>query len=175
MTETLAPLPISPKSLLRKLETAGIPYQLHHHAPVFTVAESEKLKTTIEGLECRNLFLRDKKGSMFLITAGNDTKIDLKELPALLGCGRLSFGSAERLWENLGIRPGSVNPFCIMNAQPGQVQLILDAAIMSAHVMNVHPMDNAMTIGLSPADLLRFVGEYGHTPKILDFSLMAAA
>lgn len=175
MTETKAPLPILPDSLLRKLEASNIPYKLHHHAPVFTVSESEHLTVAIEGLHCRNLFLRDKKGTMFLVTAGNDTKIDLKELPSLLGCGRLSFGSAERLWENLGIRPGSVNPFCILNAPAGQVQFILDAAIMQAQVMNVHPMDNAMTIGISPADLLRFISEQGHAPKILDFSLMAAA
>lgn len=166
----LAPLPTSPEQLLKIIEKQCIKYTLHHHEPIFTVEQGEHLKTSIEGLHCRNLFLRDNKEVMFLIVAANETKIDLKKLGVLLGCGRLSFGSAERLWNNLGIRQGSVNPFCIMNDTSMNVQIILDADMMKAEIVNYHPMNNAMTIGISPADLIKFIEDTGHTAKILDLS-----
>ena len=109
------PLPTSPEDLFALLDHLGIPYSLQHHPPIFTVAEGEHLKASIPGTHCRNLFLRDKKKRCFLVMAANETSVDLKELEKKLGCGRLSFGSPERLWETLGIRPGSVCPFTLIN------------------------------------------------------------
>lgn len=166
--EELQELPTRPQDLLKMLETARITYELHHHEPIFTMAEGEHLKKSIPGVHCRNLFVRDKKGTMFLIVVANETKVDLKKLEELLGCGRLSFGSPERLWQHLGIRPGSVCPFCIINDKDKQVSLILDAAMMKADIVNYHPLDNAMSIGLAPADLLAFFGSIGREYRILD-------
>lgn len=166
--EADAPLPTSPEQLFAILDEMDIPYRLHRHAPIFTVAEGEHLKREIPGVHCRNLFLADKKKEMFLVVAANETAVDLKTLPEKLGSGRLSFGSAERLWTYLGIRPGSVCPFVLLNDPQRRVQPVLDAAMMEAEIVNYHPLDNAMTIGLRPADLLKFIARTGHEPRILD-------
>jgi Ala-tRNA(Pro) deacylase len=163
-----APLPTTPEALFAVLDDLGITYGLFHHDPIYTVAEGESLKIDIPGLHCRNLFLRDKKKAMFLVVAANETAIDLKKLQGVLDCGRLSFGSADRLWNMLGIRPGSVCPFCIINDTDNSVRIILDAAMMDADIVNYHPLDNAMTIGLSPADLIKFIEYTGHQPHIVD-------
>ena len=108
---------------------------------------------------------------MFLLTLANETAVDLKQLPALFGAKRLSFGSPERLWRHLGIRPGSVCPFTIMNDATHAVDMILDAAMMRADLVNFHPLDNSMTVGMTPADLLRFIESRGRSARVLDFSL----
>ena len=164
-------LPTTPDDLFKILQQLKIPYDLHHHAPIFTVEEGVHLKAEIPGTHCRNLFLRDKKKRMFLITAANETEIDLKSLESetMLNCGLLSFGCPDRLWDHLGIRPGSVNPFTLINDKDQAVTAVLDGTMMRANIINVHPMDNAMTVGLAPADLLKFFEYTGHTPLILDF------
>lgn len=166
-------LPTTQKDLLKILEKQEVAYKLYEHEPIFTVEQGEPLKKSIPGVHCRNLFLRDKKKRMFLITAANETKIDLKKLSSVLDCGRLSFGSAERLWDNLGIKQGSVNPFCIMNDKQGQVRIILDKYMMEQEIMNVHPMDNAFTVGLSPLDLTRFIESTDHKAEVFDLSMAA--
>lgn len=163
-------LPTKPEDLFGLLKDLGIPYALFHHAPIFTVEQGEPLKATIPGLHCRNLFLADKKKTMFLVVAANETALDLKKLENLLGCGRLSFGSAERLWTYLGIRPGSVCPFTLINDRERAVNVVLDASMMAAEIVNYHPLDNAMTISLKPADLLRFLAHTGHKPRIIDLT-----
>lgn len=162
--------PATPDALFNVLKSLDIPYALHHHPPFFTVAEGEKFKESIPGLHCRNLFLRDKKERMYLVTAANETAVDLKELQQTLDCARLSFGSPERLWRHLGVRPGSVCPFSIINDRAErQVAMLLDRRMMGAETVVYHPLDNAMSIGLSPADLLRFIEWCGHAPQIVDF------
>lgn len=161
-------IPVSPEQLLALLDELKIAYELHHHEPIFTVEEGAHLKASIPGIHCRNLFVRDKKEAMFLVVAANETRIDMKKLADVLGCGRLSFGSPDRLWKHLGIRPGSVCPFCIVNDKDKKVRIMLDADMMQAPRVNYHPMDNAMTVGLSPADLIRFIERTGHKPEIVD-------
>lgn len=163
-------LPTSPDQLLNRLQAIDIAYKIYDHPPIFTVAEGEHLKREIPGLHCRNLFLRDKKGLMFLVVAANETKVDLKNLEAILGCARLSFGSAERLFEHLGIYPGAVCPFCVINDKGHQVQVVLDAAMMDVETVCYHPLDNGKTIALSPQDLMQFFAFTGHQPKVIDFS-----
>jgi Ala-tRNA(Pro) deacylase len=168
-----APLPTPPEKLFALFAELDIPYQLYHHDPFFTVADGEHLKKDIPGLHCRNLFLRDKKERMFLITAGNDTRIDLKKLEFLLDCGRLSFGSPERLWQYLGVRPGHVCPFAAVNDKDNKVISIIDKAMMDAGTVAVHPMENHMTICLKPADLLKFLEFHEHTAHITDLKQAA--
>jgi len=105
---------------------------------------------------------------MYLVVAANETKVDLKSLETKLGAGRFSFGSPDRLWKYLGIFPGAVCPFTVINDKNHDVQVVLDAYMMKAETVCYHPLDNAQTIGLSPADLLKFFAHTGHTPIILD-------
>ena len=163
-------IPTSSQELLDLMQSLDITYEIHEHAPIFTVEEGEHLKADIPGVHCRNLFLRDKKKRMFLVVAANDTVVDLKALQEDLGCGRLSFGSAERLMEYLGIYPGAVCPFCVVNDKGHEVQVVLDQSMMEADLVCYHPLDNAMTVSLSPADLLKFFAYTGHELKILLFS-----
>lgn len=168
--QTIADLPTSPESLMESLQSLDIDFTLHHHEAVYTVAESEKVDAQIPGTHCRNLFLRDKKKNNFLIVLQNATAVALKKLPDVIGSGRLSFGSDDRLWEYLGVRPGSVCPFSILNDTDNQVKIILDKSMMETDIVNYHPLLNTMTIGLKPADLIKFIETTGHEPHIVDFS-----
>jgi Ala-tRNA(Pro) deacylase len=179
MTPTGLPEPLdqtpsaTPEQLFAYLRDLGIDYSLHHHPAVFTVAESVRLDRNLPGVQCRNLFLRDRKKIMFLVVAANETRIDLKKLEALIGSDRLSFGSPERLWGHLGVRPGSVCPYALINDRQGVVNVILDAYMMRSDIVNYHPLVNTMTIGVRPDDLLTFIRSTGHDPKIVDLGMAA--
>lgn len=170
-SDSLIPMPTSPEQLLSVLEGLGINYSLHHHRAVFTVAESEEVDAQIPGTHCRNLFLRDDKKNNFLVVLQNATEVDIKKLPALIGSHKkLSFGSADRLWDYLGVRPGSVCPYSIINDTEKQVKIILDKSMMETDIVNYHPLLNTMTIGVKPADLIRFIENCGHVAHIVDLS-----
>lgn len=164
------PLPTSPETVIELFDQLGIPYDLSHHKAVFTVAESEDVDAEIPGTHCRNMFLRDKKKKMFLLSLANETEVDMKKLPDVIGSGRLSFGSPDRLWENLGVRPGSVCPYSVINNTDKNVPLILDAWMMEQERVNFHPLINTMTIGTSPDAIIKFVEHLGHPYHILDLS-----
>ena len=163
-------LPTSPDCLMAKLESLGINYVLHHHEAVFTVEESQKLDSDISGTHCRNLFLRDKKKKNYLVVLQNATDVDMKKLPPVIGSDRLSFGSADRLWQYLGVRPGSVCPFSIINDADKQVKILLDKSMMATELVNYHPLVNTMTVSLKPVDLLKFIESTGHEAHIVDLS-----
>lgn len=167
------PLPTAPEEILARLESLGAPYTLHRHKAVFTVAESEAVDADIPGTHCRNLFLRDKKKANFLLCLQNATHVDVKKLPDVIGSDRLSFGSSDRLWDYLGVRPGSVCPYAIINDTQNQVKICLDASMMNHDIVNFHPLVNTMSIGVKPADLVRFIESCGHTPHIIDFAAAA--
>lgn len=162
------PLPTQPQELLEILQKLDIEYKFYEHEAVFTVEESSKIKEDMPGTHCRNLYLRDKKKKNFLVVAANETEVDMKTLSDKIECGRLSFGSADRLWQFLGIRPGSVCPFTVINDTEHKVQVVLDSYMMKQERVHYHPLDNTMTIGIAPDDLLKFFEHTGHTPLILD-------
>lgn len=166
-------LPTTPDALLARLDELGIAYTLHHHKAVYTVAESEAVDADIPGTHCRNFFLRDKKKRNFLLSLQNATEVDMKKLAPLIGGTNLSFGSADRLWEYLGVRPGSVCPYAITNDTNNDVTMILDASMMDHDILNFHPLINTMTISVKPADIVRFIESTGHTPHIMDLSAAA--
>lgn len=168
--EDLPEMPTSPESLMSQLKEMGIEFTLHHHEAVFTVAESDKVDAKIDGTHCRNLLLRDKKKKNFLVVLQNATDVDMKKLPAVIGSDRLSFGSADRLWQYLGVRPGSVCPFSIVNDTDNQVKIILDKSMMETEIVNYHPLLNTMTVGLKPQDLIKFIENTGHEAHIVDLS-----
>lgn len=163
-------LPTAPETLMRRLDDIGVKYTRYDHEAVFTVEESSKLETDMPGTHCRNLFVRDKKKRMFLVVLPNEVAVDMKKLAPVIGSDRLSFGSADRLWQYLGVRPGSVCPFSIINDTDKNVTIVLDKGMMEAEIVNYHPLINTMTLGLSPADLLKFIEDCGHEPKIADLT-----
>jgi Ala-tRNA(Pro) deacylase len=163
-------LPTSPENLFNILKKLGISYDLHHHEAVYTVEESQNVDAQIPGTHCRNLFLRDRKKKNFLLVLPITVDVDIKKLPDVLGSHRLSFGSNDRLWEFLGVRSGSVCPFCIMNDTDNQVEIFLEKSMMEQEVVNYHPMLNTMTVSLKPDDLLKFIETTGHKAHIVDLS-----
>ncbi len=159
---------LSPQELLDRLAAMGIAAETTEHDPVFTVAESQHIKAQVPGAHSKNLFVKDKKGRFFLISAKHDTAIDLKRTHEAIGAsGRLSFGSAEQLRELLGVEPGSVTAFAVVNDTQGKVTMVLDANLMEHERVNFHPLVNSMTTGVSREDLVAFLKAVGHDPLIL--------
>jgi Ala-tRNA(Pro) deacylase len=171
MTEAMADtVPNSPEALFQRLDGLGIDYTTHHHPPVFTVEEAKALRGTLPGAHVKNLFLHDKKKRIWLVTALEEREIDLKALKRRLGAqGSLSFGSAELLLEVLGIQPGSVTPFGVLNDRAKRATMVLDKGALENHPVNVHPLRNDMTTAVSADGLLRFLEAEGHAPEIIDF------
>ncbi|MEH3144684.1 MAG: prolyl-tRNA synthetase associated domain-containing protein [Methylobacterium frigidaeris] len=160
--------PATPDALFAFLAELGIPVVTHAHRAVHTVAESRDLKAGLPGLHTKNLFLKDKQGRLFLVTAEAEARIDLKRLHGVVGAsGRLSFGSPELLVAVLGVRPGSVTPLGAINDRDGRVSVILDRRLTAGDPVNVHPLHNEATTALSFADLVRFLEATGHPPRVL--------
>jgi Ala-tRNA(Pro) deacylase len=157
----------SPDQLFTFLAGLGISHQTVQHPAVFTVEEARALRGKVPGGHTKNLFLRDKKGSLYLVVAPEDAAIELKSLHRLLGAtGRFSFGPAELMRETLGVEPGSVTPFAAINDKAGRVTVVLDAAMMREPMLNFHPLVNTGTTTISRDGLLKFLEATGHTPRI---------
>jgi Ala-tRNA(Pro) deacylase len=161
-------MPATPADLFTLLDRQGIAYRTVHHPPLFTVEESRALRGIIPGGHTKNLFLKDKKGGLFLVVTLEDAAIELKSLHRRLGAsGRFSFGPADLLRAVLGVEPGAVTPLAVMNDATRRVSVILDAALMTHATLNCHPLDNTMTISIARDDLVRFLEAAGHSPRIL--------
>ena len=164
-------MPATPAELFAAFDRLGIAQSTVSHPPVFTVEEARTLRGQIPGGHTKNLFLKDKKGALYLVSALEDTVIELKSLHRLLGAGgRFSFGSADLMRETLGIEPGSVTPFAAINDTTGRVTVVLDAAMMEHARLNFHPLTNTMTTTIDRDDLLRFLEATGHVPRIMAVS-----
>jgi Ala-tRNA(Pro) deacylase len=162
---------LDPQQLLSRLAELGIAQQTVEHPPVFTVEEAKALRGNLPGHHVKNLFLRNKKEEMWLVVAIEDRAVDLKRLGEVLGAGRLSFGSPDRLRRHLGVEPGSVTPLALVNDTSLSVRLAVDRGLTDGGPVNVHPLVNTMTTAMSAADLLRFFTATGHAPLWLDFPL----
>ncbi|MDP6603157.1 MAG: prolyl-tRNA synthetase associated domain-containing protein [Rhodospirillales bacterium] len=158
---------LTPEQLLAKLDELGIETETHEHAPVFTVAESKRLRGDLAGGHCKSLFLKDKKGALWLVVTLEDRAIDIKALRRAIGSAPLSFARPELLEDVLGITPGAVTPFALVNDTGVQVRVVLDAAMMGETLLNYHPLTNAATTSISPAGLLAFIRACGHEPAVL--------
>lgn len=162
--------PAAPKDLFRRLDALGIETDTVEHPPVFTVQEAKALRGDIAGCHTKNLFLRSKKGAMWLVVCPENRAVDLKDLGRRLGSGRLSFCSAERLMKYLGVIPGAVTPFAIINDRKEQVRVVLDRALLDCPSLNFHPLDNSMTTSLGVQELIRFLDAEGHAPELSDLA-----
>lgn len=156
------------RSLLAQLEAWGIASKTVDHEPLFTVEQSTQVHREVEGAHTKNLFLKDKKGAMFLVTAEHATQVNLKNLHKKLGCGRLSFANATLMETHLGVTPGSVTAFAVINDVDQAVQFVLDARLMDAAIINAHPLENTATTSIARDDLAAFVKRTGHSLQVID-------
>jgi Ala-tRNA(Pro) deacylase len=171
----MPPSPLTPDELFARLDALGIAHRTHSHPPVFTVAEATALRGRLPGGHCKSLFLKDKKGGLWLVVALEERPIDLKRLAATLAAPRFSFGNADLLHQVLGVRPGSVTPFALANDAGHRVTVVLDQGMLEYDPLNYHPLENDRTTAVAPADLLRFVAACGHRPRIVDLASLAPA
>lgn len=158
--------------LLAFLSDHRIQAVTHEHPAVFTVDEGEDIKARIPGVHTKNLFLKDAKGQLWLISALGETTIDLKKLHHVIGSGRLSFGPQEMMLETLGVTPGSVTAFGLINDTDKRVRFVLDKALADSDPVNFHPLKNDATTAVSQAGFRRFLAALGVTPMIVDFAAM---
>jgi Ala-tRNA(Pro) deacylase len=160
-------MPVTPDELFAYLDGLGIAHETVRHPAVFTVEEARSARGQMAGGHTKNLFLRDKKGALFLVVAPENAAIELRSLHRLLGAsGRFSFGSADLMRETLGVEPGSVTPFAVINDKASRVTVILDAAMMAQAVLNFHPLTNTATTTIPRQGLLKFLEASGHPPRI---------
>lgn len=149
------------------LDQLGIKTQTLEHPAVFTVAESHEIEAALPGGHTKNLFLKDAKDRLYLVVALASAQVDLKRLPAIIGSARLSFGKPDLLMEVLGVAPGSVTVFSLINDPSKRVIVVLDARLMAFDTINAHPLENTATTGIARPELLRFIAACGHVPKIM--------
>jgi Ala-tRNA(Pro) deacylase len=163
-------MPESPESLLARLEAAGIAAETRHHPAVFTVAESKDLRGTLPGGHTKNLFLRPAKGDgpFLLATLEESRQVSINALARMAEAGKVSMGSAEELLAILGLTPGSVTPFGLVNALPERIRFVMDAGLMRHPRIWVHPLVNTASTGLAPQDLLGFLGALSHETRLLE-------
>jgi Ala-tRNA(Pro) deacylase len=160
-------MPATPAELFAYLDRLGIPHATVTHPPLFTVEQSQALRGQIPGGHTKNLFLKDKKDALFLVTALEDAVIELKSLHRRLDAGgRFSFGSANLMLETLGLTPGAVSPFGALNDTTGRATVVLDSKLMQHATINAHPLVNTMTTSISREGLLAFLAATGHNPRI---------
>jgi Ala-tRNA(Pro) deacylase len=165
------------KPLFALLDRLGLPYTTAVHAPVMTVSASQDVKAMLPGGHTKNLFMKDKKGQLVLVSAWQDSQLPLNQLHREVGTQRLSFTDAPTLWEALGVTPGSVTGFSLMNdplsgGEP-KVKFIADAALLAFDTVNFHPLRNDMTTSIATADFLAFVAATGHAVQRVDFTRLA--
>ena len=168
-------MPATPDDLFRALDALGIVTRTVEHAPVFTVEEARGMRGTILGAHTKNLFLRDNKRRFFLVTMEEETAVDLKALRPLLGAkGGLSFASPDYLLAHLGVQPGSVSPFAVINDTGSLVKVAIDATLLAAEAVNCHPLVNTRTTTIRPDDLVSFLRSTGHEPIALHMAASPA-
>lgn len=165
-------MPMTSDQLLDFLGQNGIVAKTVSHPPLATVAESQALRGQIEGGHTKNLFLKDKKSRYFLVTVEEQAQVDLKTIHQVIGAsGRVSFGSAEAMQDYLGVSPGAVTLFGVVNDTENRVTVVVDADLLQNAVINAHPLVNTATTSISRDDLKRFLALVGHEPTVLKVSL----
>lgn len=157
--------------LLALLDGRGIEHKTVTHEAAFTVDQAQSVRGMLEGGHTKNLFLKDKKGQYFLVSALEDAEIDLKTIHSRIGGrGRVSFGQADKMESYLGVTPGSVTLFAALNDKDQNVTVIVDQKLAECTLMNAHPLINTATTQIATADLFELLGDYDHMPKIVDLT-----
>jgi Ala-tRNA(Pro) deacylase len=156
------------ENLFNTLDELGITTNTIEHMPLRTVAEAKQLRVSLDGAHVKNLFLKDKKKRYWLLVALEDTVIDLKQIAKILGTQKLSFANAEELYEILGIVPGAVSPFAIVNDIKNLVSVVLEKQLIKTCSLNFHPLRNDRTTNITTKDFLRFLEIQNHVPILVD-------
>jgi Ala-tRNA(Pro) deacylase len=167
-------MPATRAELLARLESLEITTKTFEHEAAFTVEQAKLVHGNIPGGHCKNIFCKDERGVLWLIVALEDSVINLKAAPQKIGSKRLTFGKPELLMEVLGVAPGSVTPFGLVNDTTARTNVVLDEAMMREELLNFHPLENTATTTISNLDLLKFVRACGHDPRIVAVSEPAA-
>ncbi|KIC57025.1 DNA-binding protein [Brevundimonas nasdae] len=154
------------------LKANGVDHVTHDHPAVFRVEEGLDLKADLPGAHTKNLFLKDHKGRLWLISARQDTVIDLKRAAGAMGSGRLSFGNEALMWETLGVRPGSVTALGLINDIDRRVTFVLDQRLWDAAVVNFHPLTNTATTALDQSAFRRVLALLEREPIVVDFGAL---
>jgi Ala-tRNA(Pro) deacylase len=158
-----------------RLDQLGIAYTTHRHPPVLTVEEARAHTGHLPGGHCKNLFLKDRKGGLWLLVCDAERRVDVNRLAKAIGSARLSFAKAELLAEVLGMIPGAVTPFALINDAQHRVQPLLDRAMLEQDLLNYHPLTNAATTTIASADLVHFIEAGGHEVRIVDLDATEVA
>jgi len=166
-------MPASRADLFAKFEALGIETATVEHPPVFTVEEYEPVLAHLPGAHCKTLFLKNKKGGLWLVVTRQSRSLNINKLARGIGAARCSFGKPELLWDVLGVKPGSVSPFGLINDTGRLVTVILDAEMMTDDPLNYHPLENTATTAISAADLRRFLAATGQTVHEIDLDPFA--
>jgi Ala-tRNA(Pro) deacylase len=167
--------PWTPDRLLAWLSELGIPTRTVQHPAVYTVEQAQQHRLDLRGGFSKNLFVRNKKGRMWLLVLEESREVRLRELATQLGAGRFSFASPQRLDRWLGVEPGSVTPFGVVNDPDGEVTVVVDQGLLALGTLHFHPLVNTMTTAIAAADLLRFLEASGHPPRVVDLTGASSA
>ena len=154
--------------LIKILNDNGFEYFVEEHAPLFTVEDSKSLRGQIEGAHSKNLFLKDAKANFFLISIEESASIDLKKTMQQIQSKKLSFAKPEYLQDILGIEPGSVSPFALLNDTKKQVKFYLDQSFLDSETVNFHPLINTATVNISPQNLIELIEKYHNPVNYID-------
>jgi Ala-tRNA(Pro) deacylase len=170
-----APMAITQEQLLGRLDELGIAHRTVTHPPVLTVEAAREHTGHLPGGHCKSLFLKDRKGRLWLLVCLDHRRIDMNRLAKAIGSARLSFGQPDLLQAALGVMPGAVTPFALINDRERHVQPLLDQAMLAQALLNYHPLTNAATTTIKATDLLKFLEACGHRPQILDLDATGIA
>ncbi len=158
-------------SVYARLNALGIPYERHEHPPGATVEDLAPYWAGIDAIHCKNLFLRNQRGNRhYLVIALHTKRVDLRGVADQIGDGKLSFGSPERLESYLGVTPGSVSPFGLINDRERHVRVILDRELKKASRVSFHPNVNTATLTLTFSDFERFLASCGNPVRYIDIA-----
>jgi len=167
-------MPATPEDLFAFLGELNIDTTTVTHPPLHTVEESKALRGDLPGAHIKNLFLKDKKGRLFLLTCLENRTVNMKTLDKVIGSARLSFGKPDLLWETLGVRPGAVTPFSLINDRGDnqKVTFVMDAALKESDLIHAHPLHNEATTAISSEGLAKFIDACGHTALLVNFDAL---
>jgi Ala-tRNA(Pro) deacylase len=162
----------SKEELIKLLDESNCDYEVKEHAPLFTVEDSKLFRGSILGAHSKNLFLKDAKGQFYLLSVEENTKVDLKKIMNFIGSKKLSFAKAEYLESILGIEPGSVSPFALINDVDKKVLFFLDKNFLNYEKLNFHPLVNTATVNIATSDMIKFIEEKHNPIKYIDFKVI---
>ena len=163
---------LSKEKLIKLLDESNCDYEVKEHAPLFTVEDSKSLRGSILGAHSKNLFLKDARGQFYLLSVEENTKVDLKKIMNFIGSKKLSFAKAEYLESILGIEPGSVSPFALINDVDKKVLFFFDKNFLNYEKLNFHPLVNTATVNIGTSDMIKFIEEKHKPINYIDFKVI---